>query len=66
MKDVKVDVIIHFHSMWTSKIEKLEKELEEKIQARIDKFQQEGYKLISTNSSVYGVSVYTQLYFEKN
>lgn len=65
MKDVKVDVIIHYNSSWTFKAEKLEKELSDKIQARIDKFRNEGYRLISSNSSVYGAAVYTQLYFER-
>lgn len=65
MKEVRVEVVVHYHAEWTIKIEKIEKSFAETIQKRVDEVLAEGYKLMDTNSTVYGGAVYTQLYFEK-
>lgn len=66
MKECKVEVIVQHASNGLSfRIEKVEQKLQEKIQAKIDEYLRLGYKLISTNSSVEGITVYTQLYFER-
>lgn len=66
MKECKVEVIVqHVSNGLVFKAEKVEKKLQEKIQAKIDEYMNLGYKLISTSSSIQGFTVYTQLYFER-
>jgi hypothetical protein len=65
MKDYKVESLI-FYSKLTFDSEHIAKDSKEQIQAKLDEYASNGYRLASTDSTSFGAAVYIYLYFEKD
>jgi hypothetical protein len=65
MKDYKVESLI-FYSKLTFDSEHIAKDSKEQIQAKLDEYASNGYRLASTDSTSFGSAVYIYLYFEKD
>jgi hypothetical protein len=64
MKIYKVELLSFYAEIFDSK--SVEKKSKVKIQAKLDKYAAEGYKLISTNAASEGAVMHIYLYFEKD
>lgn len=65
MKDYKVEALIYYSKL-TLDSEHIVKKSKEEIQAKLDEYTSQGYKLTSTTSTGFGSAVYIYLFFEKD
>ncbi len=65
MKDYKVESLI-FYTKLTLDSGHIAKKSKIDIQAKLDEYASNGYKLISTNSTNFGGAIYIHLFFEKD
>ncbi|GAA0872583.1 hypothetical protein GCM10009117_17300 [Gangjinia marincola] len=65
MKEYKVETLI-FYSKFTLDKNHIAKDSQAGIQEKLNEYAKNGYKLVSTNSSNFGMALYIYLYFEKN
>jgi hypothetical protein len=65
MKDYKVETLI-FYSKLTLDSEHIAKKSKIDIQAKLDEYAANGYRLTSTSSTNFGLAIYIYLYFEKD
>jgi hypothetical protein len=64
MKSYKVESLSFYVEVFDSK--SVEKKSKGQIQAKLDEYAAEGYKLISTNAASEGAAMNIYLYFEKD
>ena len=64
MTSYKVETLI-YHSKLTLDKKHIAKKSKKEIQAKLDEYAKEGYKLASTDATSFGTAVYIYLYFEK-
>ncbi len=65
MKQYKVETLIYYSKI-TLDSEHIAKKSKEDIQEKLDEYSKNGYKLVSTNSTSFGLAMYIYLYFEKD
>jgi hypothetical protein len=65
MKTYKVETLIYYSKL-TFDQNHIAKESKADIQALLDKYATEGYKLASTNAAPFGSAIYIYLYFERD
>jgi len=65
MKDYKVESLI-FYSKVTLDSEHIAKKSKEEIQVKLNEYAAKGYRLVSTDSTNFGLAIYIHLYFEKD
>lgn len=65
MKDYKVEALIYYSKL-TLDSEHIVKKSKEEIQAKLDEYAAQGYRLTSTSSTSFGSAIYIYLYFEKD
>ena len=65
MKDYKVEALIYYTKI-TLDSEHIVKSSKEEIQAKLDEYAGQGYKLTSTTSTNFGLAIYVYLFFEKD
>ncbi|GAB4023513.1 DUF4177 domain-containing protein [Spirosoma sp. KCTC 42546] len=65
MKEYKVEALIYYSKL-TLDSEHIVKKSKEEIQAKLDQYASQGYRLTSTSSTNFGAAVYIYLYFEKD
>lgn len=65
MKEYKVEALIYYSKL-TLDSEHIVKKSKEEIQAKLDEYTSQGYRLSSTTSTNFGSAVYIYLYFEKD
>ncbi|MGF7219179.1 hypothetical protein GGR92_005361 [Spirosoma lacussanchae] len=64
MKECKVESLIYYSKL-TLDAEHIVKKSKEEIQAKLDEYTAQGYRLISTTSTNFGLAIYIYLFFEK-
>ncbi|HLW42044.1 MAG TPA: hypothetical protein VKY82_06715 [Flavobacterium sp.] len=64
MKEYKVETLIYYSKI-TLDSEHIAKKSKTDIQDKLDEYASKGYKLVSTNSTNFGLAIYIYLYFEK-
>jgi len=65
MKEYKVETLIYYTKL-TLDSEHIAKKSKEDIQEKLDEYANNGYELVSTNSTNFGFAIYIYLYFGKN
>ncbi|WP_373551135.1 DUF4177 domain-containing protein [Haliscomenobacter sp.] len=65
MKVYKLESLIYYSKISLDK-EHILKDSTSDIQAKLDEYAQEGYRLVSTDATDFGFAVYFYLYFEKD
>ncbi len=65
MKDYKLETLIYYSKLTLDK-EHIAKDSKKNIQAKLDEYAQNGYRLVSTDATNFGFAVYFYLYFEKD
>ncbi len=65
MKECKVEALIYYSKL-TLDSEHIVKKSKEEIQAKLDQYASQGYRLTSTTSTNFGSAVYIYLFFEKD
>lgn len=65
MKDYKVETLIYYSKI-TLDSEHIAKKSKEEIQQKLDDYAVNGYRLVSTSSTNFGMAVYIYLFFEKD
>ena len=65
MKEYKVESLIYYTKPFAGKEHIVENSTKE-IQEKLDEYAEKGYRLVSTNSTDFGMAVYFYLYFEKD
>ena len=65
MKVYKLESLIYYSKLSLDK-EHILKDSTSDIQAKLDEYAQEGYRLVSTDATDFGFAVYFYLYFEKD
>ena len=65
MKEYKVESLIYYSKI-TLDPNHIAKSSQEEIQAKLDEYAQNGYRLVSTSSTNFGLAIYIHLYFEKD
>lgn len=64
MKEYKVETLIYYSKI-TLDSEHIAKKSKTDVQDKLDEYASKGYKLVSTNSTNFGLAIYIYLYFEK-
>lgn len=64
MKDCKVEALIYYSKL-TLDSEHIVKKSKQEIQAKLDQYMSQGYRLTSTTSTNFGYAIYIYLFFEK-
>ena len=64
MTQYKVETLIYYSKI-TLDSEHIAKKSKEEIQAKLDEYASQGYKLTSTTSTNFGLAIYIYLFFEK-
>lgn len=64
MPDYKVETLIYYSKITTDS-KHIAKASQKEIQEKLDEYAKEGYKLVSTDATNFGLAVYIYLYFEK-
>ncbi len=59
-----VEPLIFYSKMTTDKMHII-KSSKKEVQDKLDEYAQKGYKLVSTDSTNFGMALYIYLYFEK-
>ncbi|WP_407404274.1 DUF4177 domain-containing protein [Chryseobacterium sp.] len=65
MKDYKVETLI-FYTKITLDPDHIAKKSQEDIQNKLDEYSKNGYHLVTTNSTNFGLAIYVYLFFEKD
>ncbi|WP_080238841.1 DUF4177 domain-containing protein [Spirosoma rigui] len=65
MKEYKVEPLIYYSKL-TLDSEHIVKKSKEDIQAKLDEYAAQGYRLTSTSATNFGAAIYIYLYFEKD
>jgi len=65
MKEYKLESLIYYSKLSFDK-EHLLKSSSQDIQAKLDEYAQQGYRLVSTDATDFGMAVYFYLYFERD
>lgn len=65
MKQYKVEALIYYSKL-TFDSKHIVKSSKSEIQEKLDHYAKDGWKLVSTNSTNFGLAVYIYLYFEKD
>ncbi len=65
MKEYKVESLIYY-SKFTADREHILKSSSNDIQAKLDEYAKEGWRLASTDVETFGVGMYFYLYFERD
>lgn len=64
MKDYKVETLIYYSKI-TLDSKHIAKSSKKDIQDKLDAYAADGYRLVSTDTTDFGMAVYIYLYFEK-
>lgn len=64
MKDYKVETLIYYSKLKLDKMHVV-KDSKKDIQEQLDSYASNGYQLVSTDMSNFGMALYIYLYFEK-
>ena len=65
MKEYKLETLIYYSKL-TRDREHIVKDSSKDIQAKLDEYAKEGWRLVSTDATDFGSAVYFYLYFEKD
>ena len=65
MKEYKVESLIYYSKL-TFDSKHIAKDSKADIQAKLDEYASNGFKLVSTSSTNFGFAIYIYLYFEKD
>lgn len=65
MKKYKLESLIYYTKMFAEK-EHILNESSKDIQQKLDQYAADGWKLVSTDATDFGMAVYIYLYFEKD
>lgn len=65
MKKYKLETLIYYSKMTLDK-EHIVKSSSADIQAKLDEYAADGWRLVSTNTTDFGFALYFYLYFEKD
>ena len=65
MKEYKLESLIYYSKLTLDK-EHIVKNSTKDIQAKLDEYAQDGWRLVSTDATDFGFAVYFYLYFEKD
>ncbi len=65
MKKYKLESLIYYTKLFADK-EHIVKESSEDIQMKLDEYAADGWRLVSTDATDFGMAVYIYLYFEKD
>ncbi|MFV8334192.1 DUF4177 domain-containing protein [Flavobacterium sp. XS2P14] len=65
MKDYKVETLIYYSKFSFDKNHIVIKSKQE-IQEKLNEYSKNGYRLVTTNSTNFGLAIYIFLYFEKD
>ncbi|RMB63506.1 DUF4177 domain-containing protein [Dokdonia sinensis] len=64
MEKYVVEPLIFYSKMTTDKMHII-KSSKKEVQAKLNEYAEKGYKLVSTDSTNFGMALYIYLYFEK-
>ena len=64
MKEYKLESLIYYSKLTMDK-EHIIKDSTKDIQAKLDEYASQGYRLVSTDATDFGFAVYFYLYFER-
>ncbi len=64
MKEYKVESLIYYSKITTDS-KHIAKSSQKEIQEKLDEYAKNGYRLVSTDATNFGMAVYIYLYFEK-
>jgi hypothetical protein len=65
MKEYKVETLIYYSKL-TLDSKHIAKDSKIEIQAKLDEYASQGYRLTSTTSTNFGLAIYVYLFFEKD
>lgn len=65
MKQYKLESLVYYSKLTLDK-EHIIKSSVPEIQAKLDEYAKDGWRLVSTDATDFGVAVYFYLYFEKD
>lgn len=65
MKEYKLESLIYYSKAFAHKEHIIEKSTKD-IQAKLDELATQGYRLVSTDATDFGIAVYFYLYFERD
>jgi hypothetical protein len=65
MKKYKLESLIYYSKLFASKEHIIESSSKD-IQAKLDELSSQGWRLVSTDATDFGIAVYFYLYFEKD
>ena len=65
MKEYKVESLIYYTKL-TLDSEHIVKKSKEEIQEKLNEYASQGYRLVSSTSTNFGLAIYIHLYFEKD
>ena len=65
MKDYKVETLIYYSKFSFDK-NHIAKKSKQEIQEKLNEYSKNGYRLVTTNSTNFGLAIYIFLYFEKD
>lgn len=65
MKEYKVETLLYYSKI-TLDSEHIAKDSKEEIQAKLDEYASQGYRLTSSTSTNFGLALYVYLFFEKD
>ncbi len=65
MKEYKVESLLYYSKL-TLDPEHIAKDSKKEIQATLDEYASQGYRLTSTTSTNFGLAIYVYLFFEKD
>lgn len=65
MKEYKLESLIYYSKLFADK-EHIIRDSSKDIQAKLDEMSAQGWRLVSTDSTDFGVALYFYLYFERD
>ena len=65
MKEYKLESLVYYSKAFAKKEHIVENSTKD-IQAKLDEYAQQGYRLVSTDATDFGFAVYFYLYFERD
>jgi len=65
MKEYKLESLIYYSKLFADK-EHIIQNSSKDIQAKLNEYAKNGYRLVSTDATDFGIAVYFYLYFEKD
>ena len=66
MKKYKVESLVFYSKPLKTDREHILKSSNPEIQAKLDEYARNGWRLVSTNATQFGMAIYFYLYFEKD